>query len=134
MNIPAKHGSALILLLCSAIPLWCQQASLGGLIKDRQDESPIPAADVLVNGKPPSITGVDGRYLVSGLKLGAKVKVTYKKHGYGARIEDVRLEHSRTDKDVALFKDTTDMTYWSAWSLKLRMSAEKEGSSSRYRK
>jgi hypothetical protein len=134
MNCQSKTLLSLVVLFCFCLPASSQQAVLEGRINDRQDGSPIGAADVIVNGTPAGITGTSGRYVISGLKRGSRLDVTYKKQGYGPKVEHIALQKPRTARDVSLFKDTADVAYWSAWSQRVRKSQEMEGSSARFAK
>lgn len=73
------------MLFCFYLATWSQEAILEGRINDRQGGSPIGAADAIVNGATVGITGASGRYLISGLKRGSNLDVTYKKQGYGPK-------------------------------------------------
>lgn len=73
------------MLFCFYLAAWSQEAILEGRINDRQGGSPIGAADVIVNGATVGITGASGHYLISGLKRGSNLDVTYKKQGYGPK-------------------------------------------------
>jgi len=107
-----------------------QQASINGVVKDREDKSPIRGAEVKVGAKVLGITGVDGKYVVSNLPRGSRAEVTYTKQGYGAKTEQIILKDERTQEDVALFKNTTDAAYWSSWSDMLRKDVQAQGSDS----
>ena len=127
----AHIRSTASLLVLSASISWGQQASLSGVVRDREDKSPIRGAEVKVGSKVGGITGADGKYVVSDLPRGAKVEVAYTKQGYGSRIEKIVLKDKQIREDVALFKNTADAVYWSSWSDKLRKEVQARGSGPR---
>jgi outer membrane protein OmpA-like peptidoglycan-associated protein len=123
--------SATLVLAFFASISWGQRVSLSGVVRDREDKSPIRGAEVKVGSKVGGITGADGKYVVSDLPRGAKVEVAYTKQGYGSRIEQIMLTDEQIREDVALFKNTADAVYWSSWSDNLRKEVQAQGSGPR---
>jgi outer membrane protein OmpA-like peptidoglycan-associated protein len=123
-------STTLVLAFFASIS-WGQHVSLSGVVRDREDKSPIRGAEVKVGSKVGGITGADGKYVVSDLPRGAKVEVAYTKQGYGSRIEQIMLTDERIREDVALFKNTADAVYWSSWSDNLRKEVQAQGSDPR---
>ncbi len=128
-HIGSKAALLLFIALNCTMSLG-QQTSLSGVVRDREDKSPIRGAEVKVGAKVEGVTGVDGKYVVSNLPRRAKVEVTYTKQGYGARTEQIMLKDERIQEDVALFKNTADTVYWSNWSENLRKEVQAQGSGS----
>ncbi len=124
------RSTALVLAFFTSVS-WGQHVSLSGVVRDREDKSPIRGAEVRVGAKVGGITGADGKYVVSDLSQGAKVEVAYTKQGYGSRIEQIMLTDAEIREDVALFKNTADAAYWSSWSDNLRKDLQAQGSGPR---
>jgi len=104
-----------------------EEASLNGIVKDREKSSPIKGVNIKLGATVAGITGDDGKYIVRKLRRGTKVNVTYTKEGYGAKTESVVLREDPTQNDVALFRNTTDTAYWSSWSDNLRKDVQSRG-------
>jgi SH3 domain-containing YSC84-like protein 1 len=103
---------------CYCLEAHSQTASLNGSVNDAVSSSPIGGVNIVVGTQGPAsgITSPDGRYLVSGLKRGSKVTLTYDKWGYGRFTTVLTMSRTQVTQDVSLFKETMDAAYWNSWS------------------
>jgi hypothetical protein len=118
---------AIVISLC--LPsLWCQQATLTGVILDHKDSKPIESAEVVIANSTKSATSnSEGKYVISGLPLGGKVKAVYKAGGYGARPEDITLTNENTEHNEALDQDVVLVSYWDGLADTLVKSGSRDG-------
>lgn len=122
-----------VLILLGLVPGWCQTATLSGTVTDAVQFKPIAGADVIVIGhdgkeRPKIISGRDGKYLVDGLKLGEQIAVNYRKVGYSPDPRHYNVSLSKADnvQDAKLYKQTTDLSYWSKWSTDKKLFIDKQ--------
>src|SRR6266478_4968980 len=113
----------LYIVAVAELPCWCQTAVLKGRISDPLQKKPIPGAEVIllgIDGKQQgkTMSGADGLYSINQLKRGQRVSARYRRGGYAPdpRTYDIVLSQVENVNDVELLRDTSDASYWGAWS------------------
>ena len=100
--------TSLILLLTFITPAIAQNLSIGGRVVQKEGDTPLPNANVIIQRLPDSsaaggtVTGKDGKFLFDGLRGGRYVlKISYV--GYAPLVRDVQLRgQSASLGDLAL--------------------------------
>jgi hypothetical protein len=112
-TMPFRYIFSALVISLGLPSLWCQQATLTGIIRDHQSKKPIESAEVAIaNSTKTATSNSEGKYVVSGLPLGAKVEAVYKAGGYGARPVEITLTQATTEHDEALYQDLVQVSYW----------------------
>jgi hypothetical protein len=107
--------------------LWCQQATLTGIIRDHKTNKPLDGAGVIIaNSTKTATSNSEGEYRVSGLPLGGKVMAVYKMDGYGARLEEITLTKQNTEHDEPLYQDLVLVSDWDGVTRTLAASSAKD--------
>jgi hypothetical protein len=108
------------------------KAELKGTVLDVVDESPVPAADVVIRDPAGSsvahtISNAKGQYSVVGLARGSRVNLSYHCEGYlpypGGPLQ-VILAAAQNTKVVPLYRKTDDPDYWGRWSKKIKTAVD----------
>jgi len=119
---------SLAAIITSATPSWCEEAKLTGYVRDKRNNSPINGADVMIAAtKRTATTNSDGRYVVTGLPRGQKVRAVYRKGGYEAKPQDVVLSAEENTVTVELRRDIDDAAYWTDVFKSVKQKAESSG-------
>jgi hyperosmotically inducible periplasmic protein len=118
MKTYINTSQSMILLCALSFNSWAQTASLRGSVSDALNASPLGGVSIVIDSKTSGVSGPNGHYEVSGLKLGSEITLVYDKGGYSQYSVKVRLNAPKLVRDVGLLKETLDAAYWSSWSEK----------------